>query len=50
MCSGGFSDPLYLKYERDYKWAAHEAWHELLNEPEFDRLLANEDYECVGVR
>ncbi len=44
LCPGGFSDPLYLRYERDYKWAAHEAWHELLNEPEFDRLLTEEKY------
>jgi hypothetical protein len=44
---GGFSDPLYRRNERDYEWAAHEAWHELLNEPEFDRLLTAEDYQEV---
>lgn len=47
FCPEGFSDPSYLRYERDYKWAAHEAWCELLNEPEFDRLLTAEDYQEV---
>ncbi|REJ69409.1 MAG: hypothetical protein DWQ31_04920 [Planctomycetota bacterium] len=47
FCPGGFSDPLYLKYERDYKWAAHEEWNELLNEDEFERLLDKDDWQEV---
>jgi hypothetical protein len=50
FCPGGFSDPVYLKYERNYKWAAHEAWEELLNEDEFDRLLSEEDYTEIARR
>lgn len=35
----GFTDPMYLRLERDYKWEAHEAWEELLNADEFGKLL-----------
>jgi hypothetical protein len=44
---GWFSDPLYLRHERDYKWAAHELWHESLSEPEFYRVFTAEDYQEV---
>jgi len=27
---GGFSDPTYLEWERNYKWEAHRAWRERL--------------------
>ena len=47
FCPGGFTDPSFLRLERDYKWAAHETWCELLNEPEFDRLLTEENYEEI---
>ncbi len=28
---GGFRDPTYLSWERDYKWNAHQRWNEVLN-------------------
>src|SRR4051812_25616793 len=40
----GFSDPLYLNHERNYKVAAHDLWCELLNEGEFDNLLIEKQW------
>lgn len=50
LCPGGFSDPQYLKLERDYKWAAHEEWNNLLNEDEFNRLLDSDECEEIARR
>jgi hypothetical protein len=36
---GGFSDPTYLSWERDYKWAAHLAWERELGRPKFRALM-----------
>jgi hypothetical protein len=36
----GFRDPLYLDWERGYKWTAHERWLEALGPDEMRRLLA----------
>ncbi|MGJ4727938.1 hypothetical protein [Luteimonas sp. SDU101] len=36
---GGFRDPLYLDWERDYKWESHLRWQEALPQPTFRRLL-----------
>ncbi len=44
---GGFSDPTYLRQERNYKLNAHEKWLELLNREEFDRLLDEEQYDEI---
>lgn len=41
---GGFSDPKYLRQERDYKFEAHEKWRELLSREEFERLLDEQQY------
>jgi len=52
----GFYDPNYIgdakkmTGERAYKWVAHELWNELLNRPEFDRLLDAHDYNGVVER
>lgn len=35
----GFKDAKYIAWERGYKWEAHEAWEEGLNQPEYERLL-----------
>lgn len=35
----GFSDPEFLKNERDYKVAGHEKWVELLGDNQFQQLL-----------
>lgn len=37
---GGFRDPTYLAWERDYKWDAHRAWVGVLGRAEWKRLLA----------
>jgi hypothetical protein len=36
---GGFRDPTYLDWERDYKWETHLRWEEALPRDEFQRLL-----------
>jgi hypothetical protein len=46
----GFYDPKYLQWERDYKWNAHKAWEEELNEKEFKRLLRAKDYSEIAKR
>lgn len=46
----GFGDPEYLKYEREYKVAAHKLLHELLGREEFERLLDGGDYEEICSR
>ncbi|MFT3912624.1 MAG: hypothetical protein QM704_00650 [Anaeromyxobacteraceae bacterium] len=35
----GFTDPRYLKEERDYKWAAHEQFEQTLGKAELARLI-----------
>ena len=37
---GGFRDPTYLEWERDYKWAAHLAWQRELDRKTWADLLA----------
>lgn len=46
----GFRDETYIDWERDYKWAAHQAWAAQLNRREFDRLLAAADYHEIAQR
>jgi hypothetical protein len=36
---GGFRDPTYLEWERDYKWETHLRWEEALPQAVFRRLL-----------
>ena len=36
---GGFRDPTYLDWERDYKWETHRRWREALPRAEFQRLV-----------
>jgi len=38
---GGFRDPTYLDWERDYKWDTHLRWEEALPRATFRRLLAD---------
>ena len=47
---GGFGDPTYLEWERDYKWETHQRWEEALNREEFGRLLKNRAYTEVAAR
>ena len=44
---GGFQDPTYLDWERDYKWETHLRWKEALPRAVFDKLL--QDGEFAGL-
>ena len=46
----GYQDETYIDWERDYKWAAHEAWQEQLNRTEFRKLLEAEQYGEIANR
>lgn len=45
---GGFNDPTYLDWERDYKWETHLRWEESLGRREFERLLRSRDFEVIA--
>lgn len=45
-----FKDDLYIKWERTYKWEAHELWQELLNQKEFQSLINRRKYADVATR
>jgi hypothetical protein len=47
---GGFRDPTYLDWERDYKWESHERWLDRLNQGEFRRLLRARSYREIAAR
>ena len=44
---GGFSDPTYLDWERDYKWQTHERWNAVLAKREFaaEIILINKNLQ-----
>ncbi len=46
----GFYDDKYIAWERGYKWNAHLAWTEKLNNKELNALLADHNYPEVGRR
>lgn len=46
----GFTDQKYLDWERNYKWNAHLAWEEQLNEKKFSRLLKAGEYKEIAKR
>ncbi|HTE39219.1 MAG TPA: hypothetical protein VK629_00220 [Steroidobacteraceae bacterium] len=47
---GGFRDETYLDWERDYKWATHQRWNEVLSRTEFRRLLGAREYAEIAAR
>ncbi|HEX6307732.1 MAG TPA: hypothetical protein VFZ69_06050 [Longimicrobiales bacterium] len=47
---GGFRDPTYLDWERDYKWATHERWQAALGVRELKRLLRAEEHAEIAAR
>jgi hypothetical protein len=47
---GGFRDPAYLDWERDYKWATHERWKAALGRAAYRRLLQREDHREIAAR
>lgn len=44
----GFYTQKYLDWERDYKWNAHLAWEEELNEKAFKKLLSAKKYSEIA--
>ncbi|TYT24882.1 hypothetical protein FZO89_00515 [Luteimonas viscosa] len=47
---GGFRDPTYLDWERDYKRETHLRWHEALSRDTFRRLLREDQATEVAAR
>jgi hypothetical protein len=47
---GGFRDPTYLEWERDYKWETHERWNEALGQQEIERLVRGGEFAEVARR
>jgi hypothetical protein len=47
---GGFRDPTYLAWEREYKWETHLRWEEELARPEFLTLLRAREFAEVAAR
>jgi hypothetical protein len=47
---GGFRDPTFLEWERDYKWETHERWLRALDKREFRALLRSGAHAEVATR
>jgi hypothetical protein len=47
---GGFSDPTYLEWERDYKWQTHERWNAVLAKREFAAMLRRQKHTEIAAR
>ena len=47
---GGFRDPTYLDWERDYKWETHQRWQQELPSEGLRRLLKSGDFAEVAAR
>src|SRR5690349_8961430 len=47
---GGFTDPTYLEWERDYKWQTHERWNAVLSKREFGALLRRQEFADIAAR
>lgn len=47
---GGFNDPTYLEWEREYKWQTHERWHEALGKRQFRALLRQREHAEIAAR
>lgn len=46
---GGFTDPTYLDWERNYKWNAHRQWQAVLNPERFQELLDQKSYSKIAL-
>jgi hypothetical protein len=44
----GFRDPKYDAWERGYKWEAHQAWDEILNQEEYKSLLKKKKFSEIS--
>ena len=47
---GGFRDEIYVDWERDYKWAAHERWNSALERGTFGTLLRDGKFAEIAQR
>lgn len=47
---GGFRDPTYLDWEREYKWDGHLAWEAALGPARFAQLLADGRHDEIAAR
>ncbi|CAN5707942.1 hypothetical protein BH23PSE2_BH23PSE2_13650 [soil metagenome] len=47
---GGFRDPTYLDWERDYKLETHQRWQQVLSRGEFRKLLRTEAFPELAAR
>lgn len=45
---GGFRDETYVDWERDYKWAAHEQWQEVLSVDAFGHRLDRGEFAEIA--
>ena len=45
---GGFEDPTYRDWERDYKWETHERWEETLDRRTFQELLTAREFTTIA--
>ncbi|MCU1300856.1 MAG: hypothetical protein JWQ87_1140 [Candidatus Sulfotelmatobacter sp.] len=45
---GGFHDPTYLEWERNYKWNAHLQWNEVLNFTAYRGLLERRKFSEIA--
>ncbi|GAC1388610.1 MAG: hypothetical protein NVSMB31_02890 [Vulcanimicrobiaceae bacterium] len=43
-----FRDATYIDWEREYKWEAHQAWIEQLDEPKFSALLREHKFAEIA--
>ena len=47
---GGFRDPTYLSWERDYKWNAHLRWVEQLDAPQMRALIKSGEHVALAAK
>lgn len=48
---GGFGDPTYLEWERDYKWQTHERWNRALGDKrDFRAMLRRQEHAEIAAR
>jgi len=47
---GGFRDPTYLAWEREYKTETHRGWEAVLSRGEFQRLLRGRQFAEIAAR
>lgn len=46
---GGYADPKYNSWEREYKWEAHVKFEEKLNRKSYSKLLKDKEFEKIAL-